>query len=486
MTRVNYGINAAPQFRMLSEDQCEEIYCSALQVLERVGIEVYSEEILDFLKEKGVRAKRGRAYFPAALIQKALKTAPKAFTIYGRGGSTSDCIDIRPNHVHYGLGSGCVYFIDPRTGKRREYFREDAATVARVADALPNIDFVQPLGTITVHPDLVDVYEFAEQIANTRKPLVVYSRTLGITQTIHRIAVAVAGGEDALIRRPNYLVLGSPGSPLFADVEPSKRVIYCAEHQIPYISTSAVTLGATAPVTLAGALVQVVAEELTELVLTQAANPGAPYLMGGVHSVMDMQGGILAYGAPELNMLLASHAEIARHLGLPFYSTAGCTDSKVVDKQAAIEGALSVLVSGLSGANMIHDVGFIEYATTGSLQQVVLMDEVIGMVKHFLNGIEVTKESMALDIIERVGPGGQYLTDDHTLQNFKSVFWFPTLMDRSSWEEWEDKGAKTCGDRVQEKLSYILETHEVPVLPEHVQEEIDAILAEAEARTSGS
>ena len=197
---------------------------------------------------------------------------------------------------------------------------------------------------------------------------------------------------------------------------------------------------------------------------------------------MDMRSGILAYGAPELSLLCAAFAEVSRYLRLPYYSTAGSTDSKLVDEQAALGGAFSLLVAGLSGANMIHDTGFLESAIVGSLQYVVMMDEVIGMVKRILRGIPVTPESMALDVIDRVGPGGQYLTDDHTLEHFKTEFWFPTLLDRKPWEAWEAEGGKSLGERVQEKLNHILDTHAVPPLPEPAKQKIDAILAEAEAR----
>lgn len=486
--RVNYQVNASTQFRILSESQCQEICSAALRVLEHTGFELHSdsEEIFNLLSESGALLEGRRVRIPSFVVQRAIDAAPKVFTVYGREGDDATNIEICPNHIYYGLGSGCVNFLDPRTGERREYLREDAATVARVADALPHIDFVQSLGTVHAHPDLVDVYEFAEMIANTSKPIVTYARTLGIVQVIHEIAVAVAGGEKEFIRRPNYLVLGSPASPLFAEVEPTKRVVYCAQKRIPYISCSAPTCGGTSPATMAGTLVQSTAEVLTELVIAQAASPGAPFLTGGVLSIMDMRSGILSYGAPELSMLCAAFAEISRYLKLPYYSTAGCSDSKLVDEQAALEGALSVLIAGLSGANLIHDTGFIESAITGSLQQVVMMDEVIGMVKHVLRGIPVTPESMAVDVIDRVGPGGQYLTDDHTLKHFKTEFWFPTLLDRKQWEGWEAAGGKSLGERVQEKLNYILDTYEAPLLLERTRERIDAILAEAEARASES
>jgi trimethylamine--corrinoid protein Co-methyltransferase len=481
--RVNYQTNTSTQFRILSDDQCEELYSAALQVLQHTGFEVHSKDALDLLSDNGASVKGNRAYIPASMVQKVLDAAPKGFFVYGHQGDRSKSLDIRPNHVHYGLGAGCVSFQDPRTSKRREYRREDAATVARVADALPHIDFVQSLGTIgNIPQNLTDVYEFAEMIVNTSKPLVTYVHSMEILRVVHKIAVTAAGGEEEFIRRPNYLVLGSPASPLFEEPFAVERLFYCARHHIPYISTSAVTCGATSPVTMAGTLVQVMAEELAELVIEQLAVPGSPFLLGGVHSVMDMSTGILAYGAPEMSMLLAAQTEIARYLGLPYYSTAGCSDSKLVDEQAALEGAISILMAGLSGANMIHDVGYIEFGSTGSLQQTVMMDEVIGMVKHILAGIQVTPESMALDVIDRVGPGGQYLTDDHTIKHFKTEFWFPTLLDRKPWQAWEAAGAKSLGKRVQEKLNRIMDTHTCAPLKESTRETIDTILAEAEAK----
>jgi trimethylamine--corrinoid protein Co-methyltransferase len=484
--RVNYQVNATPQFRILSDDQCQEICSAAFQVLEDTGFELHSdsEEISNLLSESGALVEGRRVRFPSFVVQKAIDTAPEVLTVYGRQGDRATSIEIRPNHICYGLGSGCVQFLDPRTGERREYHREDAATVARVADALPNIDFVQSLGTVHVHPNLVDVYEFAEMIANTGKPIVTYARTLGIVQVIHQIATAVAGGEKEFVKRPNYLVLGSPASPLFAEVEPTKRVVYCARHRIPYISCTAPTCGGTSPATLAGTLVQSTAEVLTELVIAQTANPGAPFLVGGVLSIMDMRSGILSYGAPELSLLCAAFAEISRYLGLPYYSTAGATDSKLVDEQAALEGTFSLLLAGLSGANMIHDTGFLESAIVGSLQYVVMMDEVIGMVKHVLRGIQVTPGSMATDVIHRVGPGGQYLTDDHTMEHFKTEFWFPTLLDRKPWEAWKGAGEKSLGKRAQEKLNHILNDHRAPPLPGPTRERIHTILAEAEAKAA--
>jgi trimethylamine--corrinoid protein Co-methyltransferase len=244
--------------------------------------------------------------------------------------------------------------------------------------------------------------------------------------------------------------------------------------------------GATAPTTSAGILVTALCESLHGLVISQAIRPGVPFVIGGVVSIMDMQYSCLAYGAPELSLQSAALAEMGRHLGMPVWSTAGCTDSKILDEQAAIESAISILFAGLSGADLVHDVGFIEGAMTGSLQMATMSDEVISFVKRLLRGIEVTPETLASKVIHEVGPGGHFLGTDHTLRHFKREFWFPRLLDRSRWEEWQADASRSMGERVQVYLEDILSNHRPIPLASSVQDRINTILANAEARYAPS
>jgi trimethylamine--corrinoid protein Co-methyltransferase len=204
--------------------------------------------------------------------------------------------------------------------------------------------------------------------------------------------------------------------------------------------------------------------------------------MGGSLGTMDMRDSTMPYGAPELAMLCAAEAEIARYLGLPVWTTAGVSDAKLVDEQAAIEGAMSIMLAGLSGADLIHNVGFIEGCLTGSLQFLVMMDEAISYVKRALRGIEVTPETLAVDWIEEIGPGGDFLSTEHTLQHCRSEFWYPTLMDRQMRESWGHAGRKTMGERAQEKLNGILDTHEPTPLPGEIQAQIEVVLDAGEQR----
>jgi len=300
-------------------------------------------------------------------------------------------------------------------------------------------------------------------------------------EDIHKIAVAAAGGQKAFERRPNYIHYCEPLSPLVSNEEALNKVIFAAEHRVPLIFTPCPSSGGTAPATLAGVLTQAAAESWMGLVIAQLITPGLPFFMGGVVSIMDMRTTVLAYGAPELSLLQAGLTELAHYVGLPLWTTGGCTDSKVIDQQAALEGAISVLFAGLSGGDLCHDVGYIEGGMTGSLQQLVLMNEAIGHTKRIRQGIEVTPETLAVDIIDKVGPGGHFLGEKHTLRHFRE-FWLPELIDRSKVDDWETAGSKTLGDRVQEKLTGILETYQPPELPEGVPPQIEEILAAAEAR----
>lgn len=481
--RVNYQSNATPQFQILSEDQKQEIYLAALKILRQTGVLVHEEESLQVLRDAGARIEDERVYIPSHLVEQSLATAPSSFTVYSRSGDEAKNIDIGPNRVYYGPGPTPPYVRDPRTYERRKYVRSDAAAVAKICDVLDGIGFVESLGTISdVHPDLADVYEFAEMIAQSDKPIVAWSYTRETCRDIHEIAMAVAGGEEAFQKRPNYIFYAEPLSPLTSSEEAAEKLVYCAKNRIPLIYTSIPMCGGTGPATFAGNLALNLAEALHGVVISQFLSPGAPHVIGGVVSIMDMASSVLAYGGPELSLLSAAQGEMCRYVGLPQWSTGGCTDSKTLDQQAALEGALSVVFAGLAGADLVHDVGYTESGITGSMHQLVMMDEAIQMTQRILKGIEVNEETLALDVIERVGPGGHFLNDDHTYEHFRTEFWFPTLIDRQRWSDWEAAGKQTMGDRVQERINEILDTHEPVPLEPGIQTQLDEILAAAEER----
>jgi trimethylamine--corrinoid protein Co-methyltransferase len=487
--RANYQVNITPQFRVLAEDQIEEIFHAALDVLERVGTRVYGREALDLLAEAGCLVGQetvaqdtpsARAYIPAWLAEQMLASTPSRITIAGR--DRHKRIPLERDKFYFGTGSDCPSLVDPYTDETRKYTFDDVYNAARISDALPHIDFHMSLGlTSGVQAQTYDRPQLLAMLKGTSKPLVITAVDREGLADQYEMACEVLGGPEEFARLPLLVVYIEPSSPLTNSIEAVEKILYAAEVGIPAIYTPCIMAGGTGPVTVAGTMVQALAEYLVGVVLAQLKQPGAGVIMGGVNSPMDMTTSILSYGAPELALISAAMTDMAKALGVPMFSTAGCSDSKVLDQQAAIEATLSIVVAALSGANLIHDVGYLESGLLGSFDMLVMADEVIGMAKRILSGVAVTPETMAVDVIEQVGPGGHYLTQPHTRAHFRDEAWFPTLIDRQMRRSWAASGSQTMAQRVRAKVRDILKNHQPLPLPEGVEESLKEIVARAEA-----
>jgi trimethylamine--corrinoid protein Co-methyltransferase len=279
------------------------------------------------------------------------------------------------------------------------------------------------------------------------------------------MASEVAGGIDNLRERPFLIFYPEPISPLVFPADVIDRLFVCADLSMPQIQGPTMQFGATAPVTLAGAIAQGTAEALMCVVLAQLRQPGCPCSLGCNFGLFDMTAGLLSIAAPEMSLALAAQAEVAQSFQLPTWGLAGATDAKTLDAQAGAESAFSILAQGLAGLNLIHDVGYMDNGMVCSTAQLVLGDENIGMAKHFIRGIEVNRETLAREVIECVGPGGHFLDQDHTYNHFKSELWVPRLMTRSAYSDWQEQGARDMAARIQEKLEDIVNNHKAPDLP---------------------
>jgi len=481
ITKSNFTAYTTPQFRVLSDAQIYEIYLAALEVLERTGVDVFDEECVDLLRSAGSRVEgERRVRIPSYLVEGALKSAPKRITLSSRDGQRK--VLLEGNRVYFGTGSDCLYIIDPFTGERRMATKEDVGKAALIADYLPNIDFFMSLGLVSDVPAPVsDRHQFQAMLLNTVKPIIFTAHDeAGMADIIEMAAVAV-GGREQLRGNPCIALYAEPTSPLQHSKTALRKLLLAAQEGIPVVYTPGHTAGGTAPVTLASVLVLNNAEVLSGLVISQLRQKGAPFIVGGLPTLLDMKTAIFSYGAPEMHMLSAALTEIAHYYRLPVFSTAGCSDAKVMDQQAAIESALSCLMAALSGANLVHDIGYLESGLTGSCEMLVMANEIIAMVKRIMRGIEVNEETLALDIIDKIGPGGTFLLEKHTLHHFKKEHWPPELIDRSTYGKWMQDGEKTLGQRVNEKVRRILaEYHPEPLSPEKLRQ-IDAIITRAEA-----
>ena len=450
-------------FRVLSDDQITEIKRAAFDIMSTVGFQVYHEGARKMLKQAGAWVKDEKVRVPEHVVTACLSSTPKGWTIYDRQGNRA--MEVEGRKSYYGTSTASPRTKDAVTGEIHPTRVADIAIGAKVADALPNIDWVMPMGSSQdVAPEAADLYEFEAVASHTTKPIVFIGYTPRGVERVYEMAAEVAGGLENLQKKPFLIFYPEPISPLVVPADVIDRLFVCADLNLPQIQGPSIQPGATGPVTLAGAVVQGTAEALMCLVLAQLRKPGCPCGLGCNFGIFDMSVGLMTMAAPEMSLALAAQAEVAQSFGLPTWGLAGATDSKMLDAQAGAESAFSILAQGLGGLNLIHDVGYMDSGMVCSTHQLILGDENIAMAKRFIRGIQVNQETLARDVIEQVGPGGHYLEDEHTYRHFKNELWHPTLMMRAAYEEWESTGAKDMATRIHEKLDWILKNHSAPPL----------------------
>lgn len=477
----NFLGNQTVQFKVLSDGQCEKIFNAALEILERTGVNVHSEEALSLLKVANCDVDGFRVRIPSYLIKKALNTAPSRVVLCDRNGNRK--LFLEGNNSYFGPGPTCPNFIDPKTGERRIAIKQDAVDTAIVSDALPNIDFVMSLCMISDRtPELADVHEFHAMLLNTTKPIVGWTFKVTSLIDIVDMCCEVAGSLEELQRNPFLAMYSEPTTPLTHTKDALDKLLFLSGKNLPVIYTPGMILGGTAPVTIAGALAVGVADNLTGLLISQLKREGAPFIGAAPGGPLDMKTMQHSYGAPEWMLQHAASTDIYHYLGLPIWSAAGVTDSKLVDQQSALESALQIAVSAFGGAHLIHDVGFIDLGMTGSLDQLVMCDEIIGMVRRIIKGVDIDQGHLAVDVIDQLGPGGQFMSAEHTFRHFKNELWSPTLLDRQSYGDWENEGKKTMGIRTTEKVRKILDEHKPEPLAEDVVKKLGEIVERAEQR----
>lgn len=465
MLQSSFLENRSVFFRVLSNDQVWEIQQAAFDMLEKTGCRVMHEGALRLLKQAGAIVKGERVWVPRHIVEECIRTAPKGFTIYDR--DSNRALEVEGRKSYYGTSTASPNTRDALSGEIRETRVADIALGAKVADALPDIDWVMPMGSSQdVHPLAADVYEFEAVVTNTTKPVVFIGYSPRGVELVYEMAAEVVGGLENLQQRPFVIAYPEPISPLVVPAEVVERMFVAADLFMPQIPGPTVQPGATGPVTLAGAVAQLIAEGLMGLVLVQLRRAGAPCFLSGNVGIIDMRTALMTMAAPEMSLGLAAQAEVAQSFGLPTWGLAGATDAKVLDAQAGIESAFSILAQGLAGLNLIHDVGYMDQGMVCSAEMLVMGNEVIGMAKRFIRGIEVNAETLARALVEEIGPGGHFLQERHTVRHFRNELWAPALLTREHRHVWQQSGAKDMAQRVQEKVRDIVENYKPKALPD--------------------
>ncbi len=478
MKTANFVAYQSPQFAVLSDSQLEELHFAALEVLRRTGVRFYHQGALDLLKEAGAFISDGNLVkFPASMVEESIASAPHRIVMCDRDGEPA--MRLEGTRVYFGTGSDCLHFLDPHTGEHRLWKTDDLINGYRLCDALPNIHFVMSLG-IPSDVDAARLYDvqMALMLEHTTKPIVFVTNDRASCQRAIDMAAAVAGGYEALAEQQHILLYSEPSSPLQQSETAVDKLLLMAEYALPVVHSPGPLMGGTAPITMAGGLVMSLAEILSGLVVHQLKRPGAPFVFGaGLHH-MDMSSAQICYGGPEFQLTKAAIAQLGRWYGLPTWGYAGCSDAKLVDEQAALEAMLSVLMARLSGANLVHDVGYLESGLTTAFEMIVLTDELIAMTEHIMKGIEVSDETLMVEELHRIGPGGHFLDSRETVKRFRD-FWYPTLLDRSRRPQWVEAGATTLGQRVNARVKEIIAEHRAKPLDAAKKRQVQEILAQA-------
>jgi len=466
--------------RKMSGQQCEKLYWGALEIMERVGVRLFEQEAIDLLGKTGVPAEDGNLVkIPHGLVEKAFSTAPRKINMYDRNGNKA--MTLGGHNTYFGTGSDCLDILDHRTHKRRPAVLQDIVEGMRVADALEYINFVMCMFMPSdVNQNILDLHEMETMLNNTTKPIVYVNPGFEGCVAAVKMAELAVGGEEALRRKPMAACYINVTTGLRHNDDALQKLLYLSGKGLPYTYIPSAQGGTTGPITVAACAAIVHAGTLTGLALSQLKREGAPFIMPGWSGQqLDMRTMVQPYADPEKR---GQGIDFAHFLNLPMFNIAGVSDSKAMDQQAAAEAALTILTDAMLGGNLCHDVGYLDAGLLGSLPQLVICDEIISWVSAFMKGTEVNDETLCIDLIEKIGPDGQYIAEDHTLENFKKR-WYPNLFDRENKDKWETKGSKTLGERAIERVEEILKNHQPEPLPEDKAKAIRAMVETAEAQS---
>jgi len=465
-----------PELRILSTQDKENIFDAALQVLEIGGMQLHHAEALKLLQEAGCTVEANQhVKIPREQVQRAIESAPEKISIFDRLG---ECVmELGGRRAYFGTGSDLMYAYDVGKGERHLTQLDDIARAARVCDALSNIDFIMSFAhPHEIAPKMAYLESFRCMAVNSIKPIVNTADGRDDLKAMWEISSIFQGGEAGFRKKPYTIHYAEPISPLKHPFSSVDRLLFCAEVGLPVIYSPAPIAGSTAPMTIAGHVVQGLAECLFGLVIHQLKAQGAPFLVGIGTAVLDMSTSQCSYNAPEYLMAYLAAVEMSHHLNLPNWGYAGTSDSQLPDGQATFEAGLMSYMSLVAGSNLNHDVGYLDFGLTGSLDMLVIMDEIIDQLRRMQQGIPVNDETLAVEVIQEGARQGEFLSHPHTLTHLRTTQWRPNLINRMGHDQWDQAGRKDLLTKAHERLNQILDRHQPQSIELATSEAIQACL----------
>jgi len=463
-------------FGVLSQEQVVRLHEGALKLLATTGMLIHSRAARVVLADRGaiVNQQSEVVRFPERLVYELAGRAPTSYILGGRD-SEHDLTLTLSSALTRPI-AGCNKVFDLRTNRRRDPTTQDMIEAALIVDGLPRYDcnaaFVYG---IEEPPPTRAVHYFKILLEHTRKHICMSPYGPRDVEYMIEMAGVIQGSREEIGRRPIFNIITSPASPLVFSDHFANAIMTAGKAGIPVMMGSTPIAGGTGPVTLAGSIVLMHAENLVGVLIAQAANPGAPIYVGPRPTAMDMRVGTSLWGPIEWGLASSGAVQVASWCGLPTDFMGVGTDSKLPDQQAGIERAMMAVLAFLVGPSLIAGGGYIDTISTGSLEQLVIDDEIFGMARRLVQGVEVDTERMALDVIDQVGPGGNFLAEEHTRKYHRLEHLIVDLADRNTYGKWEEEGLDVVR-RSRSKADGILSSHEVPPLEDASRAELHRIL----------
>lgn len=466
-----------PKVELLSRSFIEKIVDEAFLLLGRHGVFVENAEARSLFKEAGMPVDETnlRVLINRKLIEDSLASTPLTVKLYDRTGRKEFVVG--HDNVHFDPGSAAVKILDHSTQQERKPETADLVRLARLTESCEHIHFQSTALVSSDVPEIIaDSYRLYLGLQFSSKPVVTGTfRTEGFRPMFEMLA-AVRGGDEELRRKPLAIFDACPSPPLKWSNLTTQSLIDCARAGIPSELISMGLTGATSPVTIAGTLVQHVAENLAGLVICQLAQHGAPVIFGGSPASFDMRKGTTPMGAIETMMIDMAYAQIGKYLKLPTHAYMGLSDAKINDAQAGLESGMGATLAALAGINVISGAGMLNFESTQSLEKLLVDNEICGMAYRLIEGIAQREDPLALRLFEGFKPETQFMTMPHTRKWYRLEHTFPRLADRDTYDAWVSQGRKSMDDRAHDRVEQILDETPPNLADEALRKELERIM----------
>ncbi len=468
-----------PVINILENELKEKVVTEAIEILEEIGIFIENNEAIEILQNAGidVNQEKNRAKIPADIVRKSIKSAPSSITLFDREGK--EVTKLEKENICFDPGSAALQVLDPETNEIRLGISKDLINFTKVVEQL---EYIHAQSTAIICSDVPEVvadrYRLYLALIYSKKPVITGTFAKESFEIMKDMLVTIRGGEKELRKKPLAIFDACPSPPLKWSDLTCQSIIDGAKYGIPSEFVSMPMTGANAPVTILGAIVQHAAETLAGIVITQLVSPRAPVIWGGSPAVFDMRKGTTPMGSIDTMILDLGFVEIGKYLNFPTHAYLGMSDAKILDAQTGFETGMGALLAGIKGVNMISGAGMIDFETTQSIQKVVIDNEICGMVHKFIKGITQRDEPIAKHLLKEFDEKTTHLlSHDHTLKWFKEEQFIPSMViDRSTNEEWINKGRKSIGQRANERAEKLIKKYPGVTLEKDIINDLSKIM----------